>query len=216
MVKHIRTPPKAVLLVRPNTCRGGARGQWSWCPAANWARPPGGSVCRRGLLCIFRSFVVHHHHGKMGWAACLVCWWQCVNVMWCVAMQSEACKTYQAHKSRWCREMSFRTFLLTMIRHHYWSRILSQWCFTHNHELCHCWQVFAAYIVILLLRQIATLVGPEEHLLLVRWLNLIWTLQINQELGVRLDILLDRFIIQHHLILTRTAELRVQTAQKLI
>ena len=71
--------------------------------------------------------------------------------------------------------------------------------------------------LILLLRQIATLVGPEEHLLLVLCLNLISTLQINQELGVRLlDILLDRFIIQHHLILARTAELRVQTAQKLI
>ena len=54
-------------------------------------------------------------------------------------------------------------------------------------------------------------------MLLVLCLNLISTLQINQELGVRLlDILLDRFIIQHHLILTRTAELRVQTAQKLI
>ena len=120
-----------MFLVRPNTCRGGARGHWSWCRAANWARPPGGSVCRRGLLCIFRSFVVHHHHGKMldGWAACLDCWWQCVNVMWCVAMQSGACKTYRAHKSRWCREMSFRTFLLTMIRHHYWSRILSQMMF---------------------------------------------------------------------------------------
>ena len=52
--------------------------------------------------------------------------------------------------------------------------------------------------LILLLRQIATLVGPEEHLLLVLCLNLISTLQINQELGVRLlDILLDRFKIQH-------------------